>query len=193
MNFSTYKTASGFLLPSIHSAPPFFTQQPNPATQAAFTEQWTRLLLAYARHRRLFTIRIEDAEVSSGGEWDEVLRNPRINRRLMPDHLARILGVMVSKNLVVYEPARQTRAALLYWRLPEEWAEVLYEWVTNTGQLNTILTFYEISDPPVPSALSGIPDPLLRSAIAILAKSGRAQLISISDGDGVRFFPRSVK
>ena len=66
--------------------------------------------------------------------------------------------------------------------------------VTNTGQLNTILTFYEISDPPVPSALSGIPESLLRSAIAVLAKSGRAQLISISDGDGVRFFPpRSAK
>ena len=142
----------------------------------------------------------------------------------MPDQLTRILGVMVSKNLAVYEPANQTRAALLYWRLPEEWAEVLYEWVrnpsppfssptfstlwlntvprplawwfwqvTDTGQLKTILTFYEISDPPVPSELSGVPDSLLRNAIAILAKSGRAQLISISDGDGVRFFPRSVK
>jgi len=193
MNLSTYKTASGFLLPSIHSAPPFFTQQPNTATQAVFTEQWTRLLLAYARHRRLFTLRLEDAEVP-GGEWDEVLRNPRINRRLMPSHLAYVLGVLINEGLAVYEPAKQTRVALLYWRLPEEWAEVLYEWVTNTGQLNTILTFYEISDPPVPSALSGIPESLLRSAIAVLTKSGRAQLISISDGDGVRFFPpRSTK
>jgi ESCRT-II complex subunit VPS25 len=101
---------------------------------------------------------------------------------------------MINKDLAVYEPAKQTRAALLYWRLPEEWADVLYEWVTNTGQLNTILTFYEISDPPVPSALSGIPESLLRGAIAVLAKSGRAQQISISDGDGVRFFPpRSTK
>ncbi|OJA16956.1 hypothetical protein AZE42_09455 [Rhizopogon vesiculosus] len=28
---------------------------------------------------------------------------------------------------------------------------------TATGQLNTILTFYEISDPPIPSPLFGIP------------------------------------
>jgi len=112
----------------------------------------------------------------------------------MPSHLAYVLGVLINEDLAVYEPAKQTRAALLYWRLPEEWAEVLYEWVTNTGQLNTILTFYEISDPPVPSALSGIPESLLRNAIAVLTKSGRAQLISISDGDGVRFFPpRSTK
>jgi hypothetical protein len=50
--------------------------------------------------------------------------------RLKPAHLAHILGVMVDKNLAAYEPPTQTRAALLYWRLPEEWAEVLHEWVS---------------------------------------------------------------
>lgn len=60
---------------------------------------------------------------------------------------------------------------------------------TTTGQLNTILTFYEITDPPVPSALSSVPDVLLRRAIASLARTGRAQLITISDGEGVRLFP----
>jgi ESCRT-II complex subunit VPS25 len=64
------------------------SQQTNSGTQATFTEQWTRLLLAYARHHGLFILRIEDAEHTGGGgggghgaaEWDEVLRNPRINR-----------------------------------------------------------------------------------------------------------------
>ena len=49
--------------------------------------------------------------------------------RLMPNHLAQLLGVMVSKDLAVYESPKQSRAVLLYWRLPEEWADVLYEWV----------------------------------------------------------------
>jgi ESCRT-II complex subunit VPS25 len=48
---------------------------------------------------------------------------------LKPNSLAHILGAMAGKNLAVYEPAKQTRAVLLYWRLPEEWAEVLHEWV----------------------------------------------------------------
>jgi len=107
--------------------------------------------------------------------------------------LADIIGIMVRNNVAVYEPPKQTRAVVLYWRLPEEWAEALHEWATKTGQLNTILTFYEISNPPVPSALSSIPESLLRNAISILAKGGRAQLISITDGDGVRFFPRTSK
>jgi ESCRT-II complex subunit VPS25 len=56
------------------------------------------------------------------------------------------------------------------------------------GQLSTILTFYEISDPLVPLPLSGIPVPLLQRAITILTRSNFAQIIGVADGDGVRFF-----
>jgi ESCRT-II complex subunit VPS25 len=111
---------------------------------------------------------------------------------------------MVERNVAVYDPSKQTRSVLLYWRLPEEWAQVLHGWVsiferiwiseevfhavkaTSTGQLNTILTFYDITDPQVQSPLSGIPIPLLRKAISILSRMGRAQLIGAADGEGVR-------
>ncbi|KAJ8496039.1 hypothetical protein ONZ51_g1334 [Trametes cubensis] len=145
-------------------------QQPNPRTQAVVAQNWTRLILSYARHKRLFMIRAEDADVP-GSEWDEVLRNPRIN----------------TKGHAVYEPPRQTSSVLLYWRTPEEWAQVLYDWANSTGQLNTIMTFYEIIEPPVPSPLSGIPLPILRKAVSVLTKSNRAQIIAVSDGEGVRF------
>ncbi|OAX36383.1 ESCRT-II complex vps25 subunit [Rhizopogon vinicolor AM-OR11-026] len=187
MALSTHTTPSGFLLPSIHSAPPFFTEQPNPNTQAHLTEQWIRLILTYARHRRLFILRVEDAEVP-GGDWDEILRNERINRRVPPSYISSLMAGMIAKNVAVYEPPKQTRAVMLYWRLPEEWADVLHSWATATGQLNTILTFYEISDPPIPSPLSDIPIPLLRRAITILMRSNRAQIIGVADGEGVRFF-----
>ena len=49
--------------------------------------------------------------------------------RLKPALLAHVLGAMVGENLAVYDAPKQTRSALLYWRLPEEWAEVLHEWV----------------------------------------------------------------
>jgi ESCRT-II complex subunit VPS25 len=54
-------------------------QQPNPATQSIATEQWIHLIQSYARHRRLFVLRVEDAE-TTGNDWDEILRNERINR-----------------------------------------------------------------------------------------------------------------
>ena len=62
----------------------------------------------------------------------------------------------------------------------------------NTGQLNTILTFYEISEPEIQTEMSGLPFPLLRKALALLIKSGKAQIIEggSGDGSGVRFFAR---
>ncbi|KAI0072294.1 ESCRT-II complex vps25 subunit [Panus rudis PR-1116 ss-1] len=192
MTLSPYKTPSGYLLPSIHAAPPFFTKQPNPITQATQTEHWSRLILTYARHRRLFSLRVEDADVA-GGEWDEIFRNERINRRLLSPHLEYILSQMVIKNQAVYDPPKQTKSVLLFWRTPEEWAEVLHEWASTTGQLNTILTFYEIIEPSVPSPLAGIPISILRKAINILGKTGRAQIIAVADGEGVRFLPSGGK
>ena len=127
------------------------------------------------------------AEVA-GGDWDEILRNERINRRILPSYLESILAAMVTKNQAAFEPPKQTRAAIIFWRTPEEWADVLYTWAVATGQLNTILTFYEIADPPVPSPLSGIPIPLLRRAVSFLVKSNKAQVISVADGEGVRLF-----
>ncbi|EJD07514.1 ESCRT-II complex, vps25 subunit [Fomitiporia mediterranea MF3/22] len=183
----SHRTNSGFLLPSIHSFPPFFTQQKNVTTQATSVDQWCRLLLSYARHRNLFFLKVDDAEVV-GGDWDEILRNERINRRVLPDFLAFLLETLVVKNMASYEPPKQNRSVILYWRTPEEWGEVLHEWATSTGQLNTILTFYEITDPPVPSPLSGIPDVMIRRAIASLGRTARAQLIGVADGEGVRFF-----
>lgn len=59
----------------------------------------------------------------------------------------------------------------------------------STGQLNTILTYLEITEPAVPSSLSDIPMTVLRRAIQILAKTSRAQVITIADGEGVRFLP----
>ncbi|KAF8902415.1 ESCRT-II complex subunit-domain-containing protein [Gymnopilus junonius] len=197
MALSTHTTPSGFLLPSIHSAPPFFTEQPNPTTQSTATEQWIRLILTYARHKKLFNLRVEDAEIAES-DWEEILRNERINRRILPNHLSNIIATMVSKNLAAYEPPKQARSVLVFWRLPEEWAEVLYDWVRLYQlvscfhwPLNTILTFYDITDPPSGSPLGNIPVPLLRRAIVILGKTGRSQTIAITDGEGVRFLPRA--
>lgn len=36
---------------------------------------------------------------------------------------------MVQRGCAAYEPSKQTSSVLLYWRLPEEWADVLHRWV----------------------------------------------------------------
>ena len=41
---------------------------------------------------------------------------------MRPPYLSDILATMVDENVAAYEPAKQTRAVLVYWQLPEEWA-----------------------------------------------------------------------
>ncbi|KAH7105760.1 ESCRT-II complex, vps25 subunit [Auriculariales sp. MPI-PUGE-AT-0066] len=178
---------SGFTLPSIHSLHPFFNQQPNPQTHAEQMGHWTRLILSYARHTRLFALRVEDAELRSD-EWAPVLTNSDISRSLKASHLEAILTALVAQGKATWDPPRQTRSVMLLWRSVDEWADALFEWASSTGQLNTILTYYEIQEPELPSALTGIPTPLLQRAIQALIRSGRAQIIEGAEGGGVRLF-----
>jgi len=64
--------------------------------------------------------------------------------------------------------------------------------IRKTSAAHADLDVVRDRESSVLSGLSGIPDSLLCNAIAILAKTDRAQLISISDGDGVRLFLRTV-
>ena len=43
-------------------------------------ENWIKIILAFARHKRLWSLRVEQAEVKNG-EWSEIFWNPRINRK----------------------------------------------------------------------------------------------------------------
>lgn len=35
---------------------------------------------------------------------------------------------------------------MIYWRKPSEWASKLYEWVDGSGQVDSVLTLYEIRE-----------------------------------------------
>ncbi|KAG8917464.1 hypothetical protein FRC01_002223 [Tulasnella sp. 417] len=99
-------------------------------------------------------------------------------------YLEYIINAMVSEGSAFWEPPRQTRSVI----------------VLSTGQLNTILTYYEIQNPEtVEGPMSDMPLPLLLKAIQVLAKSGRAQQLEgdaadgAEGGGGVRFFRAVAK
>jgi hypothetical protein len=48
------------------------------------------------------------------------------------------MAAMVAKNVAVYEPPKQAHAVMLFWRLPEEWADVLHSWVRSQVPLMAV-------------------------------------------------------
>lgn len=95
---------------------------------------------------------------------------------------------------------------LIYWRKPEEWGQIIYDWVSSkptrsremlirqisdTGQTGSILTFYELTEGDLAETTEfrGLDSAIMRKALEGLVKRGKAQIIKgdESSGDGVRF------
>ncbi|GJN91788.1 hypothetical protein Rhopal_004811-T1 [Rhodotorula paludigena] len=194
--------SSGFLLPSLHAFPPFFTRQPNPQTWAHQLDQWRTLVLAWARFTRTF--RIDCSHETCGAE---PFANHAIKRQLSLPTLRLVLDSLVASGSAAWDtttlfaggkksataPAGARGGAVwIYWKRPEEWATAIYDWIKETGQTNSIMTFYELTeggDLVHTTDFYRLPTPILRKALDILIKQGKAQVLKGSgdDGDGVKF------
>ncbi|GAA6022901.1 hypothetical protein JCM10207_006856 [Rhodosporidiobolus poonsookiae] len=184
-------STAGFLFPSLYSFPPFFTRQPNPTTWSHQLQQWTTLILAWARYTRVWRVDLSDDACAR-----EPFANPRIKRQLHLPTLRAILESMVTAGSAEYDPkpakGKPPTAAWIFWKRPEEWAALIYDWVKETGQTNSIMTFYELTeggDLVHTTEFFQLPPPLLRKALDVLVKQGKAQVFKGigEDGEGVKF------
>lgn len=99
--------------------------------------------------------------------------------------------------------------AWVYWKRPEEWADVIAGWVEDTGQKNTVLTLYELMNGEMTVGqgivfsrlrrgletcadrmldFHGMDAELFHRSLAVLVKRGKAQVFGIEDQQGVKFF-----
>ncbi|BGP53115.1 hypothetical protein JCM8202_004198 [Rhodotorula sphaerocarpa] len=182
---------NGFQFPSLYSFPPFFTHQPNPQTWAHQLAQWQLLVLAWARYNKAWQIDISEQTCAA-----PPFANPQIKRQLNLATLRLVLDALVSSSSAEYDakPAkgRPATSAWIYWKRPDEWATVLYDWVKETGQTNSIMTFYELTeggDLVHTTEFYRMPIPLLRKVLDILIRQGKAQVLKGvgEEGDGVKF------
>ncbi|VDN30855.1 unnamed protein product [Gongylonema pulchrum] len=77
----------------------------------------------------------------------------------------------------------------IYWRRPEEWASLIYEWAVSNGLLNTPCTLYEITqgDDVAQESFYGLDKDVLLKALVILVEQRRAQLLNIgTEAEGVK-------
>lgn len=77
---------------------------------------------------------------------------------------------------------------LLYWRKPSEWADLIYKYIEETGQVGSILTVCELfqGDEVRDREFFGLPEELGRRIVGCWEKSGRAKLFEATDdGSGL--------
>lgn len=88
--------ASSFSFPQLYNFPPFFTLQRNPQTLASQLASWTRLVLDYCQHHRLFSLDVQ-------GSWERttgaggLFRNETIERELGADAIRHVFKALVEQ------------------------------------------------------------------------------------------------
>ncbi|CAG9998971.1 unnamed protein product [Clonostachys byssicola] len=180
--------ASSFRFPREYSFPAFFTRQTNLTTHHAQLSKWSALVLAYARHHRIFRLGLSAAADS------DLFYNRRLDRRLgMPD-IRELLDFMKKDGRIEYASggngSGEGEVVFVYWRKPEEWARKIEKYVEETGQKGSVLTVYELGEGEGTrgTEIHGIDNEVLLKALNVLVRKGRAQIFGQDDSQGVKFF-----
>ena len=181
-----------FTFPPHHSFPPFFTLQPNLTTQTRQLSLWSSLIQSYCSHHRIFRLSLTDTQDSAP------FYNPSISRRLDLRSAQRVIDHMVSadggRRAEWCGSGRKDEAsraaAWIYWRRPEEWADLVYAGVDGTGQRGSVLTVYELreGEETDKQEWTGMEEEMFRRCLEVLVKRGKAQIFGTEDGAGVKFF-----
>lgn len=162
---TTTATATDFPFPREYFFPAFFTRQPNLTIHHAQLTKWSSLVLAYARHHRIFRLALSAAADS------DLFFNRTLDRRLAPPDIREVVDFMRKDGRAEYlQPgdtgsgggngngdgsgSSATGAAavaagdvvLIYWRKPQEWAALIEAYVDETAQKGSVLTVYELTE-----------------------------------------------
>lgn len=85
-----------FEWPWQYNFPPFFTIQPNMATQAKQCEAWAELILSYYKHNKEYRLDVTEAYGSA------LFSNEAIKRRLAMDDIRMVLDTLAKVSLNNY-------------------------------------------------------------------------------------------
>ena len=159
---------------------PFFTIQPNIETRRQQLKAWRQLIADYYQS---INEHVLDVIQSTN---DPIFKNNKINRQLSSDSIRVILDDLHSNGLIEWIDKKHEKC-YVYWKRPEEWAQLIYKWVTEKSLHNTVCTFYEIigSDDTTGYPFNGLNEEILIKALKCLESEGKAVLFD--NNSGVKF------
>ncbi|KAM0355972.1 hypothetical protein ACHAPU_000362 [Fusarium lateritium] len=197
---SSSSSSSSFTFPREYHFPAFFTRQTNLTTLHAQRNKWADLILAYARHNRIFRLSLSEAADS------DLFVNRKLDRRLQFDDIRDVVSFMHADGRVEYVGGGASGdVVFLYWRKPEEWAELVENYVEETAQKGSVLTVYELVEGDgtkgngrfnvslhgtllIAPDIHGMDNEVLLKALNVLVKRNKAQIFGQDDSLGVKFF-----
>uniref|UniRef100_A0A673K913 Vacuolar protein-sorting-associated protein 25 n=1 Tax=Sinocyclocheilus rhinocerous TaxID=307959 RepID=A0A673K913_9TELE len=157
--------------------------QPNVDTRQKQLAAWCSLVLSFCRQSKLFTLDVLEAQESA------VFNNNRIHRKLSVEAIQVVFEELRKTGNLEWLDKNKSRC-LIMWRRPEEWGKLIHQWVSKNGMVNSVFTLYELSngDDTEKEEFHGLEDWMLLRSLQALQADGKAEIISMDDGKGVKFF-----
>ena len=164
-----------------HSFPPFYTLQPNVETRKKQLEAWRSIVLDYCQRRSLTSLDLREIAQS------ELFNNTKIQRRLSDSALTAIFKDLEDKGNLEW-PDKSKPRCNIYWRSPDEWGALIYNFIKQRGQTNTVCTLYELteSSDAVGQPFYGLDEAVLIKSLKILEVQKKAEIFP--NNEGVKFF-----
>ncbi|KAF4768744.1 hypothetical protein HAV15_002914 [Penicillium sp. str.  len=186
-------TIPPFPFPPTYNFPPFFTPQPNTTTRQSQLEKWSSLIQSWCRYHHQYRLPLIEAVETP------LFHNTALRKRLDLRDAREVIDWMTKSE---EEGGGGRRADLngagqgpktvawIWWRRPEEWADVLVEWVESTGQRGSVLTVYELihGEGAMSQEFHGMDTDVMLRSLNVLVKRGRAQIFGGEGQEGVKFF-----
>lgn len=195
--------SASFAFPREYHFPAFYTRQTNLTTLHAQRTKWSALILAYARHHRIFRLALSSAADS------DLFFNRRLDRRLSADDIRDVVDFMRKDGRAEFVGGGSSGdVVFLFWRKPDEWAGLIETYVDESGQKGSVLTVYELVEGDGTKGTGMLPRNLLSNetlltngpdihgmdteillkALNVIVKRGKAQIFGQDDSLGVKFF-----
>ncbi|XP_017487408.1 PREDICTED: vacuolar protein-sorting-associated protein 25-like [Rhagoletis zephyria] len=171
-----------FQWPWEYTFPPFFTLQPHEETRNQQIKVWSDLFLRYLKHLNKFQVNINE-------NGFPLFYNEALKRRLSAETILHILEQLQRTGHAAPLDKRRVEWQV-YWYTLEEYANMVYDWIQQTGQMNTICTLYEIAsgDNSEGMEFHGIDEAVLLNAMRVLENKGKCEVVQLDDSYGIKFF-----
>ncbi|XP_051014638.1 vacuolar protein-sorting-associated protein 25 isoform X2 [Acomys russatus] len=130
--------AMSFEWPWQYRFPPFFTLQPNVDTRQKQLAAWCSLVLSFCRLHKQPSMTVMEAQESP------LFNNVKLQRKLPVESIQIVLEELRKKGNLEWLDKNKS-SFLIMWRRPEEWGKLIYQWVSKSGQNNSVFTLYELT------------------------------------------------
>ncbi|XP_065165729.1 vacuolar protein-sorting-associated protein 25 [Atheta coriaria] len=166
-----------------YNFPPFFTLQTHSDTRAKQLVAWKALVLNYCKTQKICFVDTRETKDIS------LFSNASINRTIQADLLNLILSELQQTGYSAPLDKQKLRWEI-YWHTLEEFANIIYSYITDSNSTQTVLTFYELTegDEVQGQDFYKLAPEILIKVLKVLEDQGKCEMIMFDDNQGVKFF-----